>query len=58
MVELRINPEYRTIVHRPTPEEYNSIKESIRTKGQRYPIIVNKEFEVLDGHTRSIYVRN
>jgi len=33
-------------------EEFAQLKESIRTEGQHYPIIVNEDLVVLDGHNR------
>jgi len=33
-------------------EEFEQLKESIRTEGQHYPIIVSENLEVLDGHHR------
>jgi len=33
-------------------EEFEQLKESIRTEGQHYPIIVSEDLEVLDGHHR------
>jgi N6-adenosine-specific RNA methylase IME4 len=33
-------------------EEYEALKESIKTEGQHYPIIINKKGIILDGHHR------
>ena len=33
-------------------EEFEQLKESIRTEGQHYPVIVSESLEVLDGHHR------
>jgi N6-adenosine-specific RNA methylase IME4 len=33
-------------------EEYEALKESIKTEGQHYPIIINKDGIILDGHHR------
>ena len=33
-------------------EEFSELKNSIQTEGQHYPIIVNEDLEVLDGHHR------
>ena len=49
---LIINPEYSESVPPLTTEEYNGIKHSIESQGQYLPIIVNKNFEILDGHHR------
>lgn len=35
-----------------TEEEFAELKASIKTEGQHYPIIVNEDLEVLDGHHR------
>ena len=40
------------MVPRPTPEEKKALEESIRVHGQREPIIINENGEILDGHTR------
>ncbi len=49
---LIINPEYSESVPPLTTEEYNSLKESIKLQGQHLPIIINKDFVILDGHHR------
>lgn len=51
-MSLRINPEYDKLLPRMMEEEFNQLKESIRTEGQHYAIIVNEDLEVLDGHHR------
>jgi ParB-like chromosome segregation protein Spo0J len=35
-----------------TEQEFSELKASIQTQGQHYPIIVNEDLEVLDGHHR------
>ena len=51
-MSLRINPEYDKLLPRMSEEEYAQLKTSIQTEGQHYPIIVNEDLEVLDGHHR------
>jgi len=49
---LTINPEYQKLLPKLPIEEYEALKESIRTEGQHYPIVANKEGIILDGHHR------
>lgn len=49
---FNVNPDYYKMVQRPTTEEYKALDESIIVNGQLYPIIVNKNMTILDGHTR------
>jgi len=51
-MKLSINPEYEKLVPRPSKEEYQALKQSIKEDGQRQAIIVNQKGVVLDGHTR------
>jgi ParB-like chromosome segregation protein Spo0J len=51
-MSLRTNPEYEKIMPKMTEEEFNDLKASIQAEGQHYPIIVNENLEVLDGHHR------
>jgi ParB-like chromosome segregation protein Spo0J len=51
-MSLHLNPEYDKILPKMSEEEFVELKESIRTEGQHYPIIVNENLEVLDGHHR------
>ncbi len=51
-MSLRLNPEYDRLLPRMSEEEFDQLKESIRTEGQHYPIIVNGDLVVLDGHHR------
>jgi len=51
-MSLRLNPEYDKLLPRMSDEEYNQLKASIKAEGQHYPIIVNEDLEVLDGHHR------
>lgn len=51
-MNLQLNPEYDKLLPRMSEEEFAELKESIRTEGQHYPIIVNEDLVVLDGHHR------
>jgi ParB-like chromosome segregation protein Spo0J len=51
-MSLRLNPEYDKLLPRMSEEEFAELKKSIETEGQHYPIIVNEDLEVLDGHHR------
>lgn len=50
--QLKINEEYLKKVPRPEPEQYKALKESIKENGQLEPIIVNRDYEIIDGYTR------
>lgn len=49
---LVINSKYKHLIPPLSPEEYNSLKESIKSSGQWIPIIINNDNEILDGHHR------
>ena len=51
-MSLRLNPVYEKMLPLMSQEEFEQLKESIRTEGQHYPIIASEELEVLDGHHR------
>jgi ParB-like chromosome segregation protein Spo0J len=51
-MSLRVNPEYEKLLPRMSDEEFAELKASIREEGQLYPIIVNENLEILDGHHR------
>jgi len=51
-MSLRLNPEYDKLLPKMSKEEFAELKSSIQTEGQHYPIIVNEDLEVLDGHHR------
>ncbi len=51
-MQLTVNPEYEKLVFPLKPDEYNSLKKSIKEDGLWLPIIVNLEGEILDGHHR------
>jgi len=51
--KLTINPEYLSLVPRPTDEEYKALEADIVEKGRATePIKINSKNEILDGHTR------
>jgi ParB-like chromosome segregation protein Spo0J len=50
---VRINSEYASLVSELSPEEYESLKQSIREANGLYlPIIVNQSGIILDGYHR------
>ncbi|MFA5365596.1 MAG: ParB N-terminal domain-containing protein [Candidatus Bathyarchaeia archaeon] len=49
---LKINPEYESLLPPLEKEEYEALKRSIQIDGQHFPITVNADMEVLDGHNR------
>ena len=51
-MSLRLNPEYEKLLPRMSEEEFSELKASIHSEGQHYPIFVNEDLEVLDGHHR------
>lgn len=51
-MSLHLNPEYDKLLPRMSEEEFAELKKSIQSEGQHYPIIVNENLEVLDGHHR------
>ena len=51
-MSLHLNPEYDKLLPRMADEEFAQLKASIKAEGQHYPIIVNENLEVLDGHHR------
>jgi ParB-like chromosome segregation protein Spo0J len=51
-MKLKANPEYEKLVPPMTAEEYTALKESLKKDGQWYPIIINKNWEILDGKNR------
>lgn len=53
MPQIRINPEYASLVPELTPNEFKSLKQSIKEEnGLLVPIIVNQDGIILDGHLR------
>jgi ParB-like chromosome segregation protein Spo0J len=51
-MSLHINPDYDKLLPRMSKEEFAELKTSIQNEGQHYPIVVNEDLEVLDGHHR------
>jgi len=51
-MKLNINPEYQKLLPRISQEEWDTLKSSIKTDGLLYPIVVNQENIILDGHNR------
>ena len=51
-MSLRLHSEYDKLLPKMSEEEFVELKKSIQTEGQHYPIIVNENLEVLDGHHR------
>jgi rubrerythrin len=51
-MSLYLNPEYDKLLPKMSNEEFGELKASIQNEGQHYPIIVNEDLEVLDGHHR------
>jgi ParB-like chromosome segregation protein Spo0J len=52
MPQIRINPEYASLVPELSPEESESLNQSIKANGLYVPIIVNQDGTILDGHHR------
>ncbi|MCW3996184.1 MAG: ParB N-terminal domain-containing protein [Candidatus Bathyarchaeota archaeon] len=51
-MSLRLNPQYEKLLPKMSEQEFAELKASIKAEGQHYPIIVNEDLEVLDGHHR------
>jgi ParB-like chromosome segregation protein Spo0J len=53
-LELKVNPKYKALMPELLYDEYEKLKESISKNGywEEYPIIVNDNYEILDGHSR------
>lgn len=51
-IKFKINPEYSELVPKPSKEDSQFLLESIQKHGQQFPIILNSEYEIVDGHTR------
>jgi hypothetical protein len=51
-MKITINPDYDRQVPKLSQQEYSSLKQDIHEYGQLYPIIVNQDGVVLDGHHR------
>jgi ParB-like chromosome segregation protein Spo0J len=51
-LSLQINPEYEKLLPQMFDEDFAELKSSIQVEGQHYPIVVNENLEILDGHHR------
>jgi len=51
-MSLHLNPEYSKLLPQMSEDEFSELKQSIKSEGQHYPITVNEDLEVLDGHHR------
>lgn len=51
-MELRINPEYEELLPKLYEKEYESLRESIKNEGLWFPIDINENSVILDGHHR------
>jgi DNA methylase/ParB-like nuclease domain len=51
-MDIKIDKEYAKLVPSLTDKEYQGMKLSIEVDGQHYPIIVNEQGIILDGHHR------
>jgi hypothetical protein len=51
-MEFFFKQAYSELIPRLAEKDYQRLKKSIREYGQQYPILVNTEFRVLDGHHR------
>jgi ParB-like chromosome segregation protein Spo0J len=53
MSKIMVNPEYASLVPELSPEECESLKQSIKEANGLYvPIIANEDGIILDGHHR------
>lgn len=50
--KVKINPEYERLLLKLPKTEYEALKESIKAEGLHFPITVNGEGFILDGHHR------
>jgi ParB-like chromosome segregation protein Spo0J len=50
--QLKINPEYENLIAKVSEKEFQKLKESIKEDGMHYAIVVNQDYEILDGHHR------
>ncbi|NIS95435.1 MAG: ParB N-terminal domain-containing protein [Nitrosopumilaceae archaeon] len=50
--DIKIVKQHMEAIPRPIPEQYESIKQSIKKDGQQDPVVVNEKMELIDGYTR------
>jgi ParB-like chromosome segregation protein Spo0J len=51
-MNLKINPEYASLVSPLSDAEYQALKQSIEKHGLHFPVVINTRDEILDGHNR------
>jgi len=51
-LQITVNPTYQELLPSISKEEYEALKQSIETEGQHFPITVNPQNQILDGHNR------
>jgi hypothetical protein len=51
-MEFFFKKAYADLIPKLTARDYERLKKSIKEYGQQYPIIVNSDFVILDGHHR------
>jgi ParB-like nuclease domain len=51
-LKIHINPEYQKLVPEIPAQEFAAIKADIKERGQLFPITVNAQGVILDGHHR------
>ena len=51
-IKLKINPKYEVQIRALTSCEYLMLRNSMQVVGQRIPIIVDKDGNIIDGHHR------
>lgn len=51
-MKLTVNPEYEALLPKLPKEEYEALKQSIKSEGQHFLITVNMDGVILDGHHR------
>ncbi|HHE75609.1 MAG TPA: hypothetical protein ENL31_00595, partial [Candidatus Aciduliprofundum boonei] len=49
---LKENGVYKTIMPAPNADDYDTLKDSIKKYGIKVPIVVNKDYEIIDGYSR------
>jgi ParB-like chromosome segregation protein Spo0J len=52
LTDIVLKEEYKNLIPRPIPEEYEDIKKSIEEKGVEHAVILNPQKILLDGYTR------
>lgn len=52
LTDIVLKDEYKNLIPRPIPEEYEDIKKSIQETGIEVPVILNPQKILIDGYTR------